>query len=359
MASPEVHFFQQRLSLFQSHLQPQQAALISSINDIYYFTNFEFLVPEEREAFLIVTAHSAHLIISAFSPAPELSFLHILRGTRPAVLAGHLQQVVTAFDLKKILFQDQSLFVNEFFAVQKMLKDFLEPLNPEMLWGQRMIKDELELKSLRKAGTIVAKAAMNIESEFKVGVSELELAEKLELLFKKFGADGLGFPTIVAFGEHGTSPHYQPGETKLTVGTSILIDCGAMVNGYRSDLTRTWWFGKNPSEEFTVIEGVVKTAYELAVAALKKRPVTAKELDDVTRKCITDEGYGPQFIHTTGHGVGLDIHEPPSLSWNDKTELKPDMIITIEPGIYLDKKCGYRFENTLLITESGAEILTQ
>ncbi len=361
MASSEPQYFQQRIRLFQSRLSSDQAVIISSANDIKYFSNFEFLVPEEREAFFVVTKTSASLIISAFSPAPEFAKeidLRILRNTHPAPFAEHVVGIVQEFGIKKVGFQDQSLFVNEFFALHKVIKDLLEPLPPRTVWESRMIKDELELKFLRKAGEIVAKAAKEIESEFKVGVSELELAEKLGEIFIKYGANGLGFPTIVAFGDHGTSPHYQPGETVLKDETAILIDCGAMVNGYRSDLTRTWWFGKKPAEEFTVIEGIVKAAYDLGVAEAKKH-TESKKIDEVARKFITKEGYGPQFIHTTGHGVGLDIHEPPSLSWSDDTQVKAGMTITVEPGIYLEGKFGYRYENTLLITEAGAEILTQ
>ncbi len=374
--------FNQRITQFQLNLAENEAVLLSTANDIRYFSNFEFLVPEEREAFLVITKHHTFLIASAFSPLPAEVKLQLLPGCSAPSLAKHLRQIVTTatgMQLKKIKFQAQSLYVSELAAIKQEflaegksgLETMIEfvPLATTAIWQQRRVKDASEIAALRLAGEIVAKAAEEISQYFKIGITELELTEHLGQLFTKYGSEHLGFPTIVAFGEHGTLPHHQPDHTPLTANTPILIDCGTMVSGYRSDLTRTWWFGdpnarqSQPDSQFSEIEKIVKQAYQLAVDRLATRntsaPVFAKDLDKITRDFITKAGYGPQFIHTTGHGVGLDIHEPPSLSWNDDTELLSGMVITIEPGIYLPKKFGYRFENTLLITDTGAEVLTQ
>ncbi len=351
-----------RIGRFQSQLKPNEAILLSSATDVAYFTHFEFLVPEEREAFVIFTPSKTYLVVSLFSPVPESSELTILRGCQPTTLARHLQQVSAEQNIMSLFYQGHSLFVDELDAVKKLLpKINYFPLSPRTVWKQRMIKDDLEITHLKNAAEIVSKTLAKINSFFEVGITELELTAQIEKLFTEYGADDVGFPTIVAFGDHSTSPHHQPGNTPLTENTAILIDCGAKVNGYRSDMTRTWWFGKKPSETFAEIENIVKAAYQLSfnqALVHSKKSVTAKELDELARQYITDSGYGKEFIHTTGHGVGLDIHEPPSLSWSDETVLLTGMVITIEPGIYLDGKFGYRYENTVLITDAGAVELT-
>ena len=137
----------------------------------------------------------------------------------------------------------------------------------------------------------------------------------------------------------------------------ILIDLGATVNGYHGDMSRTVWFGKKPSPEFLKVEEVVKAAYQEAVSALKNRQgqqILAKDLDQAARGVITQAGYGKNFIHTTGHGLGLDIHENLSLNWNNEQPILPQMVITIEPGIYLEGKFGYRYENMVVVNDDGA-----
>ncbi len=351
-----------RIGRFQETIQPDQGILLSTANDIAYFTHFEFLVPEEREAFVFFTSKKAFLICSAFSPTDVSSELTVLRGTYPSSLAKHIQDIAQSEQLKQILYQGNSLFVDELETVKSLSSDLqFSALPPKAVWNLRMVKDDAEITSLRKACQIVSQSLNTIEQSFKVGVTELQLTQKLAELFNQYGADKLGFPTIVAFGAHATSPHHQPDNTPLTKETSILIDCGAMVDGYRSDMTRTWWFGKKPDSEFLEIEEIVQAAYAKSFQLVQHREhtaVMAKDVDAAARSFIAQAGYGEMFIHTTGHGVGLDIHEPPSLSWGDSTVLKPGMVITIEPGIYLDQQFGYRFENTVLITEDGAVELT-
>src|SRR5690606_10429155 len=126
-------------------------------------------------------------------------------------------------------------------------------------------------------------------------------------------------------------------------------------------MTRSFWFGKRPSPLFVEVAGIVRAAYEQAAGMLLRRRdgLTAKQIDDTARTVIAGQNYGDQFIHTTGHGLGIEIHEPPSLSWQNPAEIKPGMAVTIEPGIYLPGKFGYRHENTFLVTQKGATVLTK
>jgi Xaa-Pro aminopeptidase len=351
-----------RVAKLRQTLKPTQILLISFPTDVTYFSGFQMLVPEEREAFFLVTVDSAYLIKNGFSSSPVASEAQILDNCRPTALTQHLKKIVEKEKITEILYDPSSLFVEELRALEEGLSpSLLGTFSRDQIWALRMIKDESEIIVLKKAGQIIAQVLTEAPKFFKEGMTELEIAHQVEQRLRELGSQTLAFPTIVAFGEHSVSPHYQPAAVSLTKETSILIDAGAMINGYRSDMTRTYWFGDRPNPEFQQVEQIVQTAYQeaLAVAQNHTSPFPAKQLDFHARSVIDKSGFGPQFIHTTGHGVGLDIHEPPSLSWANEQLIQPGMIITIEPGIYLPEKFGYRHENSVLITENGAQILTE
>lgn len=364
--------FSARLQRFQRTLSSQQAILLSTSSDITYLTGFEFLVPAEREGFLVVTAKSVTLIkghFCLFTPLKKMD-VKVLNGTRPAQLAEYIQTILVTENINNVLIDESSLFVYEWKAVVAMANAVspaetgtpitLGTFDREKLWEMRLIKDESEILLLRRAATIIADVMSQMPTFFRTGVTEKELADQLEALLRKANAHSPAFPTIVAFGANGAEPHYQPGDVPLKENTSILIDAGANYQGYCSDMTRTWWFGEEPSEEFAKAETAVKTAYQKACDILTQRtaPLIAKKVDNAARTSLTQAGYGDYFIHTTGHGVGLEIHEPPSLSIHNDTPLHTDMVITIEPGVYFPNQFGYRHENTVLITANGYEELT-
>jgi Xaa-Pro dipeptidase len=190
-----------------------------------------------------------------------------------------------------------------------------------------------------------------------VGVTELQLAEECEVLFKKYGSNQLAFPPVIAFGSHTALPHHQPTNTALKKEMAVLLDIGGRVDGYCGDMTRTWWFGDVVPEEFTKLEKIVLEAYAAGLAAVHVG-CGSDEIDQQARNVIDKAGYGKYFIHTTGHGVGLEIHEQPSVYFKKKVLLPEHAVFTIEPGIYLDGKFGYRYENTILIEATGAKELT-
>lgn len=363
--------FQTRVTQFQAQLSPNQVCILSQPHDVYYFSGFEILVPEEREAFLILTSSKAILQHAAFSPHDTPLDITTEAGVTPTNLATTLENLVQDFpDLSKVLIDEHSLFVSEYKALPATLAP--QALDRKLVWQVRMTKDEHEQTLLQQAGQIAATAYHQVVGpggqHLKPGITELELASQLEHAMRELGASDRAFPTIVAFGPNGALPHYQPKSVALTNNMPVLIDFGATYHHYRSDMTRSFWFGPQPAAEFQEISQLVEFAYQATLTLLRQTnwtPAnqtswpTAQDLDAAARSVISKAGFGPQFIHTTGHGLGLDIHEQPSLSWRNQTPLRPSMAITSEPGIYLPNKFGYRYENTLLLTESGPEILTQ
>jgi Xaa-Pro aminopeptidase len=346
---------QQRLQKFQQHLKKGQAVLISKSTDIFYLAGFPQLAPTEREAFLLIKPRQAILFHQGFSPTlPSSAYLTNIPKTNLKKVATYLE------DMIELLLDEQTLTIAEFKQLKKQTNCSLTDLNQDWIWQQRELKDPQEISLMRRAGQIASQVFGEIIPELKVGQTELAVAQRIAQLVLKKKAVGQAFPTIVAFGKNGALPHYQPRAVKLKAETPVLIDFGVNAGGYYSDMTRTIWFGRKPSQKFLEIERVVLTAYAQTLTKLKtrKKELTAKDLDGAARGVIAKQGFADQFIHTTGHGLGLEIHEPPSLFWQNEKPIKPNMTITIEPGIYLPGEFGYRHENTVLVTKKGAKILT-
>lgn len=371
-----------RLLTFQAKLQPNQACLLSSPFDITYFTGCAPLLPEEREAFLIIMKEKSVLLLSGFSPfqadipAHQALSLTVHTGVSPLRLKDHVAQLIKIHQIAELLIDKDDLTVSEAEALAGVADLQIKGLLRQWVWQLRSLKNDQEKNLLRQAGAIAARVADQAESWFKLGMSELELSYQIQDELRRLGSEREAFPTIVAFGANSALPHHQPSNAKLTKETAVLVDFGATIKGYRSDMTRMFWFGQQPNQEFFKLKRVVEEAYQAVLRVLQEKfgekealnsdpltvethSLTAADLDEVARKIITEAGYGGQFIHTTGHGVGLDIHEFPSLNSQEHTPILPGMTITIEPGIYLEGKFGYRLENTVLVTETGAEVLTE
>jgi Xaa-Pro aminopeptidase len=223
----------------------------------------------------------------------------------------------------------------------------------------RLIKDSEEIVLLRKAAHLGYQGYECVVSLLREGVTESELAFELEFFWKKRGGSRLAFDSIIAFGSNSSMPHYRAGNTPLSMNTSVLIDIGVVLSHYHSDMTRVVFFG-TVSPVMEKIYSIVEEAKAQALALC--RPGTRiGELDRAARAWIASKGYGEYFTHSLGHGLGLDIHEPPILRENGAyrdVPLQPGMVITIEPGIYLPEIGGVRLEDSVLITENGYENLT-
>jgi Xaa-Pro aminopeptidase len=231
------------------------------------------------------------------------------------------------------------------------LKDVSKPLNKA-----RMIKDPDEVERIRRACRIASKVAEEIPETLEIGMSEKEAAAEVDYLLKQRGADGLAFDTIAAFGPATALPHYQPGDRRLRKGSTALFDFGANYGNYKSDITRTY-FTKPIDGRLGRIYEIVAEAQMTAVRCIRPG-VRAKIIDIAARNVIAKAGYGKQFIHSTGHGLGISEHDPGILAERSKDILRENMIVTVEPGIYLSGKGGVRIEDDILINGTEGKFLT-
>ena len=351
--------YSQRLQHLRQDLDSKTGLLLSTPTDITYFSGFQFLVPEEREALMVITPQSATLLRASFSPFKKSDGIVDIAGCYPEALQELIVKLKKTDGLRELQIDPNSLFVNEYYHLQALPALHLTDLDRQRIWKLRTIKSSQEIKYIRQAARITKKVMKLVLAQLTVGQTELELKQLIENALTELGSQQPAFPTIVAFGAHAALPHHQPTSTKLSSNTAVLLDFGATVAGYRADMTRTIWFGDQPSAEFVQVKKLVIAAYRQVLKLLDQpKVVTAQELDHAARSLITAAGYGSKFIHTTGHGLGLDIHESLSLSWRNTQQILPHMVITIEPGIYLTGQFGYRHENTVLVTQNGGQALT-
>ena len=238
-------------------------------------------------------------------------------------------------------------------------------LASRVLEDLRVRKDDVELEALRRAGEIADRVSLEIRSRGTelVGRTEAELASEIERLLAEYGGGDPAFETIVASGPNGARPHHHSGDREIERGDPIVLDFGAFVDAdleagtsrYPGDQTRTVVVGE-PSSDYRQVHETVREAQRAAVEAVEPG-MTAGAVDRAARSVIEDAGYGDEFVHRTGHGVGLEVHEPPYIVADNDRELEPGMVFSVEPGIYLEGAFGVRIEDLIVVTEDGAERL--
>lgn len=346
-----VHFpTVKSLQKLQAQLDQATAILISRSTHITYLTGFRFLLPEEREALLLVTNREATLLHANFSPVDINPKVTKVTGCNVMNLKKEILKLKNKYSINNLKIDEKTLFVDELNNIRRIKNLKISSFEPDLVWQLRIIKNTEEQLLIKKANEIATEAMSEVLSRLELGISEIAVAKSIENKLEGLGSEKVAFPTIVAFGKHTTLPHHQPTSLALKENQPVLIDMGATYGGYRSDITRTTWFGKKTDADFTKIETVVMEAFAVGANLLKNgTKVKANELGLAVRNHISSHGFGESFIHTTGHGVGLDIHERPSISWMDDTVLVPGMVITIEPGIYLENKFGFRHEETVVV----------
>lgn len=222
----------------------------------------------------------------------------------------------------------------------------------------RAVKDAAEIEAMEEAGRITARVLTEWTREIRLGMTEREIARELEARFVRRGADGAAFDSIVAAGENSAVPHHRPTDRPLRRGDLLVVDCGAMVDGYRADMTRTFVAGAGPEDWQREIHDVVLGAQAQGVQALRPG-MDAAEVDRMVRAEVTARGHGAHFAHGTGHGVGLDIHEWPLLVTGGAGSIGAGMTLTVEPGVYLAGMGGVRVEDTVVVTDGAPRILTE
>ena len=220
----------------------------------------------------------------------------------------------------------------------------------------RAVKDEAELDAIRRACAITTATYERIAEEGLVGRTERDVAARIEQLFRELGADGAAFASIVAAGTNGALPHADPGSRPIEAGTLVTIDCGARVDGYCADCTRAFATGPLP-DELARAYAVCLAAEAAGLAAIRPGGVGAA-LHETAHAVIRDAGWGEQFGHGLGHGVGLEIHEAPTLRPEAEDVLAPGNVVSCEPGIYLAGVGGVRIEDLVVVRDGAPEILT-
>ncbi len=227
----------------------------------------------------------------------------------------------------------------------------------ETIESLRLIKTTAEIEQIRSAAAITDWAMAQVNEWAKVGMSEQALAWQLEKAMRERGAEGMAFEVIVASGPNAALAHHRPGERTLQPGDSIVIDMGAKLNGYHSDLTRSFHMGTEPDDTFWQVYNLVLQAQQNALDKMRAG-MKGQEIDALARDIIAEAGHKEHFGHSLGHGVGLEIHEGPSLSWVSEQEIPAGCVITIEPGVYVPGWGGVRIEDLVVLGDDGVLFLS-
>lgn len=268
---------------------------------------------------------------------------------------GTVREQLKRIGAKRLGFEKATVTYAEYETFQKEFDAELVPVD-NLIEKLRLIKSEEELDIMKKAAQIADAAFEHILTKIRPGVKEIEISNELEFFMRQQGASSSSFDTIVASGFRSAMPHGVASEKEIQSGELVTLDYGAIYNGYCSDITRTVAVGKISSELREIYE-IVLEAQLRGVRGIKPG-MTGMEADALTRDYISEKGYGKYFGHSTGHGLGMDVHEYPSLSTKSKTVLQPGMVVTVEPGIYVPGLGGCRIEDDIVITETGNERLT-
>jgi Xaa-Pro aminopeptidase len=329
------------------------ALLVSALPNIRYLTGFT-----GDHAVLLATPESRTLFTDPrFTIQASEECTCPVKTIRKGPLDEAAAQMIGRKRLKRIGFEA----VRMNYQVHQRLKEAL-PLGTALkpLGGVieklRMVKSPEEIDRIRTSVHSNSKALEKTIPSIRPGISESAIAAQLEYEMRRSGAERAAFDTIVAFGERSALPHAQPTSRALANDELVLIDMGACQDGYLSDMTRVLFLGRPNTRIRRMYQAVLKA--QLAGLDAVRAGVTAAHVDRQARKVLASEGLAKEFVHSTGHGLGLEIHESPRLAKADKTPLEAGMVITIEPGAYIRGFGGIRIEDTVLVTKSGCEILT-
>lgn len=353
-----------KINQISSYLKQQKidAAFITTPDNVFYVSGFRSN-PHERLLGVMVFQDAEPLMICPKMEVPDAkaagwSFDTV--GHQDTDNAWHLLK--EAIDKKgvtisQLAIEKSHMTVERLEALQELFPQASFARLDDQLNAMRVVKDEKELEILRQAAAYADYAIEVGVSEIAEGKTELEILTAIELALKKKGISHMSFDTMVLSGPKTASPHGKPGDRKIEKGDFVLFDLGVIYEGYCSDITRTVSFGE-PTEAQREVYETVRKAEQDAVDAVKPG-VRAMDLDKIARDVITEAGYGEFFTHRLGHGLGISVHEFPSVTGNNEMELIEGMVFTIEPGIYDPNITGVRIEDDVVVTKDGVEVLTK
>jgi Xaa-Pro dipeptidase len=342
----------------EMHQQGLNTSIITDPKHIYYLTGF---ASDPHERFLgLVLSHGEEPVLIV--PALDAEAAHAV---------SSVQNIITHSDtdhpyvlLKKQLgeskqhlgIEKDQLTVSRFEQLQETIGAQSYHDIGSILQRMRVKKTSEEIVRMKHAIHLIEEVLRQGLTRVQVGVTEIELVAELEYLMKKLGADGPSFETMVLSGPNTGLPHGSAGQRKIQNGDLLMFDMGVFANGYASDITRTFAIG-DISKELSTIYNAVLEANLQGIESIRPG-VTLASIDEAARNVINLAGYGPQFMHRLGHGLGMDVHEYPSVHGNNLDLVQAGMVFTIEPGIYVSGLGGVRIEDDVLVTEDGVEVLT-
>lgn len=347
-------YSQQKFTALRKWMRQEglEGFLITDNLDQFYLTNFFFY---KAEAVFLITLNKVYALTRGLYEEPFAKYASYIQVTgNDGDRVEGIIKLVQTLGLKRVGFDaaKEGYLTGERFAKQgyKRVDSFISVL--------RLAKDSQELKHLRTANRLAYLTYEYIKPRIKTGMTECEVAADMEYFMRVHGSKCPSFFTIVAFGENTANPHHETGTRKLKANDAVLLDFGCVCEGYCSDITRSWWHGKNVPAKYKQIWKIVDHARKQGIKAAKIG-VNCKQVDATCRDLITRAGYGAYFTHGTGHGVGIEIHEDPYNNQSSQYVLAQGNIVTVEPGIYLPGEYGVRLEDTVAITRAGAKILTR
>ena len=326
-----------------------------------YLTGFEGddMPPNESSGHVIISQDRAVLVVGSLEAQrarEQATGFEIFHRIRPLALAD--ATVLNEIGAKRIGFEEDAILYKDWKTIKENLNDGSEFVESgELVTDIRAIKTANEIALLARAIEITDQAIERVVPTIQVGDTERQIALRLDVAMRDLGASGSSFPTIVASGPNSALPHHEPSDRQIQEGEPIVIDMGALYEGYCADLTRTVWVGE-PNETLRQIYPIVMQAIEETEAELRPG-MSGKEGDGIAREVIAGAGFGEFFPHGLGHGVGVQIHELPNMSPRSDAPLEPGHIVTIEPGVYLPGKGGVRIEDVAVIEENGIRVLTR
>lgn len=337
--------------MINDFLKDKDAILVSSLPNIIYLTKDFGFSENEREALLLITKKNRYIITDKrYSRSIKNSKINyeLIETGALSFLNKDIEEIIKKEKIKTLGIEEDNLTIQEY----KLLKGKTKLLSIN-LDDLRIIKTLKEINKIKKACLITDEVFNFIIKELKIGISEIEISKQIQNFIKSRDAD-ISFKPIVAFGKNSAIPHHLSGRTKLKKNQIVLFDFGVKYNNYCSDMSRTIFFGK-ADKKFKDVYTTVLNSQEKAIKAINL-PQNGDEIDKVARDFITSNGF-PSIPHALGHGVGLEVHESPTISTRPSVEIQNSMVFSIEPGIYLENWGGIRIEDLVLIKNNKAQLI--
>jgi len=328
------------------------AHLVTGQRDCFYLTGFT-----GEDSAVILTPKAVHILSDGrFDEAINQECPWVTRWMRRGSLVAEIAKASKELGIKKLAVQPEHMTLADHAELKKLNRATKLAPAPPLTATMRRTKDDSELASIREAIRIAEEAFVAARATIRAGQTERGLAARLEFEMRQRGASAAAFTSICAEGANSALPHAHTGDRPIKRGSVMLVDWGAVVGGYRSDLTRTLFVGTIPPDLGRAYRTVLE-AQQRAFAAIRPGARVC-DVDAAARNFVREAGFGDAFNHGLGHGLGLDVHEPPSLSWRSTEKLQAGMVVTVEPGVYLPGVGGVRLEDDCLVTQTGCRVLS-